>query len=297
MEGKEFAILSSFLFALSHVTAKRGLKNTSIVAGAILSLFAAAVVAGAALALDSSRSLSGPALLWFALAGLAGAGIGRAATIMAIDRLGPSTSAPIQGSVYPAFALISGVVFLHETVEIAHFFGVVAIIAGVIMLSRSSGIDARRLGSANDARKWGASTRAIALPLLAGLCFAASDTFLKLGTGRTPSAAAAALVQTLAGLLAWTLVLCAFRTVRHRAWIGVGASWFVLSGAAIAGAILSLARALRTADVSEVSPIVAAQPIGVLVLSALLLRGVERLTLRIIGGSASVVVGTLLIVA
>lgn len=77
--------------------------------------------------------------------------------------------------------------------------------------------------------------------------------------------------------------------------MGPGAWWFVLGGALTATAIVALFRALREADVSLVSPIVAAQPLIILLLSTVVLRGIERLNRRIVLGSVTTVIGLVLV--
>lgn len=77
--------------------------------------------------------------------------------------------------------------------------------------------------------------------------------------------------------------------------MGPGAWWFVLGGGLTATAIVALFRALREGDVSLVSPIVAAQPLIILLLSTVVLRGIERLNRRIVLGSVTTVIGLVLV--
>jgi drug/metabolite transporter (DMT)-like permease len=58
-------------------------------------------------------------------------------------------------------------------------------------------------------------------------------------------------------------------------------------------AVTCTIQALRTGDVAVVSPIIAAQPLPALVLSALFLRSLERLDFIVVLGALAIVLGVL----
>jgi DME family drug/metabolite transporter len=83
--------------------------------------------------------------------------------------------------------------------------------------------------------------------------------------------------------------------VRRKVRFGRSAWWFSAGGVLAALAVLSQFHALDRGEVSVVSPIVAAQPVAVIVLSAVLLRELDPLTGRRILGALVAVAGTILV--
>jgi uncharacterized membrane protein len=90
-------------------------------------------------------------------------------------------------------------------------------------------------------------------------------------------------------------VSIALPSVRERISTGRGAGWFVVGGALASTAILVQFHALDRGNVSLVSPIVAAQPLFVFFLSAVLLRGIERVSAPVVIGGLATVVGVVLV--
>ncbi len=72
---------------------------------------------------------------------------------------------------------------------------------------------------------------------------------------------------------------------------------FIAAGVAENAGVFMTLVALKLGTVSVVAPISAVAPIFVLPLSMLFLRGIERLTARVVIGTAVVVLGVLLITA
>jgi uncharacterized membrane protein len=83
--------------------------------------------------------------------------------------------------------------------------------------------------------------------------------------------------------------------VRRRFRIGTDAWWLVVSGVFMGVAILLLFHALAQGDVSLVAPVIGTQPLFVLVLSAMLLRNLERRDRSTIVAATLVVIGTILV--
>ncbi len=93
----------------------------------------------------------------------------------------------------------------------------------------------------------------------------------------------------------WLLAPALLPQVRSRLRAGPHARWFALSGVLTSFAMLSQFHALNQGDVSDVSPIVGAQPLVVFSLSALFLRGLERVTPATIAGGIAIVAGTIMV--
>lgn len=288
-----FAAIAACCFAGSHVVSKRGTQTTSVVAGLLVSLISAVSVLLVATLIDPPSEAPVGALALLAASGLFAPAIGRVSNIAGIHRLGASVSVSIQAGIYPVSAVSGAALFLGETPGLARILGTVAIVAGIFTLSREAPRDLGEDEAASRARR--ARRAALVFPLVAGLAYGASDLVRKASVELLPHPVFAALVAVSTALLVWGVGALTLPQVRRRITVGPGAWWFVLGGVLAATAIVALFRALREGEVSLVSPIVAAQPLVILLLSTVVLRGIERLNRRIVLGSLTTVVGLILV--
>ncbi|MDE0171510.1 MAG: EamA family transporter [bacterium] len=286
-----FALAAACFFAGVGIAAKRGVQHNSLVTAMVVSLPVGALVmlVFALFDLPESVSLGGVGL--FVAAGFIGEGVGRTSFILAVQRIGPSTATPIQTATYPVFALVGGVLLFSETVTPLRIVGAMAIVAGIWAL-----VGQGRSASAGAADRTAGSGRWVYLvPVVSGLAFAGSDIVRKLGLVEIPFAAFGALVGNVTIVVVWGLVLAFVPRVRSLAKPGPGWQWFLLAGVLAGLGVLSVFRALGSGDVSVVGPIIMAQPLAVVMLSALFLRDLERLTWKIVLGAVLTVLGVILI--
>lgn len=288
-----YAILAALCFSASSITVRKGIQGTSVLTGLMVSLAAGSAVTIAAYVISGPEPVAGAAVFRFAVAGLLGPSIGRATGMIGIGLLGPSRSVPVQGSLYPVAAIAFGVVVLGESLSVLQVGGILVVTGGVWALTRE---EAQVIGVEEvPAMTERSSVPPILFPLMAGIAYASADVFRKRAATIAPDALLGVMVGTVTGLAVWVLAALFVKPVRARLQIGPGVWWFGLSGLLAAAAGLSVIRALEEGDVSVVAPIVAAQPLPVLILSALFLKKVEMLTPQIVFGSLAVVTGTILI--
>lgn len=74
-----------------------------------------------------------------------------------------------------------------------------------------------------------------------------------------------------------------------------GARFFMGAGAFSAMGVMLLFQALERGEVVVVSPVVATNPLFTLAMAAVLLRGVEQITRRVVAGTCLVVIGILVL--
>ena len=287
-----FAMAAACFFATVGITAKRGVQQNGIVTALVISLPVGALVMLLFVILDMPESVSLRAVGLFVAAGIIGEGLGRTSFILAVQRLGPSTATPIQTATYPVLALVGGVLLFSETVTGMRVAGAMSIVAGIWALVGGDEDPARRRAGGDLARghRW-----VYLLPVVGGLSFATSDIVRKLGLIETPSPAFGALVGNVTIVAVWVLVLVSSPRIRRVARPGPGWQWFLVTGVFAGLGVLSVFGALGAGDVSVVGPIIMAQPLVVVVLSALFLRDLERLTWKIVAGAMLTVLGVVLI--
>ena len=287
-----FALSAACCFSALGITVKRGINNNTIVSVLLVSLPVGALVTLVFLGFDIPADVSLRAVGIFMVAGVIGEGLGRSSFILAVDRLGPSTATPIQTATYPVLALIGGVVFFSEGVTFWRVAGAAAIATGIWALLAGGKRSGRTARAASAIKKW---HWAYLLPVAGGVSFALSDIVRKVGLSETSSPALGALVGNLTVMLIGSIVVVSVPRIRRMAKPGPGWQWFILTGVFAGLGVLSVFQALESGDVSVVGPIIMAQPLGVVLLSAIFLRDLERLTWNIVTGAALTVLGVILI--
>jgi DME family drug/metabolite transporter len=295
--SEALAIAASIFYAATQVLLKLGMKDTSVIAGLLVSLATGSLVTTVAFALWASEPIRLGAIPPFVVAGMLGAAFGRILTIVAVDRLGPSVSVPLQGSIYPLSAVIFGLVFLDENLTIAKIGGVTILLAGIWLLSR---VETHRSPWASTFPKEVDRRRitrpGVIFPLLAGLCYAGADFFRKRGILVVPDPLIGTMIGVVTSFVFWSVATAVYRPLRAEIRFGNSVRYFVFGGLTSAAAVISVIHAFKMGgEVSTISPIVAAQPLPTLVLSSLFLRGIDRITRTIVLGALLVVGGVVLI--
>jgi drug/metabolite transporter (DMT)-like permease len=284
---------AAFCYGLSDVCVKKGLRDTSTTSGLLLSLVAGLVTVGVALFQEELFTFSGRTLLLFSLAGLVGPGLGRVISIRAVHYLGPALAAPIQSTTYPLFGFLGGIVFLGEAITAGKLFGATAITTGIYALTVNHAQSSTPVGLAEGPLKTrGSSARALGIPLAAGLCYGVADLIRKEGIELGGKATVGAFAGLACALVLWSSAATFLMPVKRGLRVGPSAPWFAISGSCTGLASLLVFKALEQGgDVSIISPIVAASPLVVFFLSALLLRDVERIHFGLIVSGMVVVLG------
>lgn len=294
------SLLAASLFAASHVTARRGLVESSAVAAVLLSCSSALLLLSIFVLFDPPSHLNGKGLALFASSGVAAPGVSRWAASIGVQRLGPSVAIPITQGARPLLAVTGAIFLLGERITILRLIGILFIIAGGWELSRTRG-DARSptMGSLEGPFQTGVYSRffrvGIVFPILASVAYAGQDLLVKEGLSHLASPQFGAMVGMATALTLWVLGVLLIPRLRAQLVIGRDFGWLCLSGSLAAAAILSLFNALKLGDVSLVSPVAASQPLMVFLFSRMLLRDLEDLQAVIVLAGCAVVVGTILV--
>lgn len=281
-----FAVVASALFASGSVFARRGLMSGSYLGGMIVSLAAGLLVTLAILPWVFDANIHPYGALLFALAGLLAPGLGRVIGFVGMSALGAARSVPIQAATYPMVATVAGWWFFDEPVGPLHWVGVLSIVAGIVVLAggRDATMAPRR------------ATRLFVIPIGAGLVYGLGDAIRATGLRIWNEPFAGAAIGLASALTAWLLAASTVPHLRANRTVGAGVTWFILSGISSAVAITALFAALSLGSVSVVSPIVATQPLFVVMFASIVLRESEVVDLRRWAGVGFTVLGSLAVV-
>ena len=279
-----FALQAGFFFACSHVLIRRGLVNSNAVTASLISLSATAVISAVlALLMVPLEGFVTPALWYFALAGIFAPGLGRTLTYVGIERIGVSRAVPVVNS-SPLFASVLAIFILEEDWPLQNFLGTCLVICGVVILSRSQ----------PDKTDWRLSD--FFLPVAGALAFAISSNLRKLGL----QAENIPLIATT--VTASTAAFCAWLILHFQwGWNAIRVTrtsfrWLLAAALCNSTATISVFYALSYGKVVIVEPLVAANPVLSILLTAIFLRDLESITMRVVSGALCTVAGTILIV-
>lgn len=293
MPAEFLALLAASCYASAQIAVKFGTREGPILLGLLIT-HATGVLALAAFAVATVDTWDVPwgAVGLFALAGVVGPGFGRAFGMLSVRDAGTSVAAPVQASVTPVLSTIAGVFLFREVVGLDRIVALALIVTGIWFCVR--GGSANRPGVADltgNSKPAVLKYVVIVVPMASGAAFATSDVVRKFALATHGDAVLGALIGLLAAFTTWLAVALVTPRYRQGLRLSPASGWFCLSGVFSAGAQVTIMSALYIGDLSAVAPIVASQPIIVIVLGALLLRKLEHLRLGTIVGAAVAFLG------
>ncbi len=292
MRAELFAVVAALCFASGSVVVKRATQAGDVLVGFLISLSVNALVVGLVAVLTVERwAVPVLPLVLFALAGLCGPGLARLLMMRSVRDAGASVAVPVQASSNPLISSAAGLLLFGESAGLGRLVALLLVVSGIWSCARggSANVVAPDAPRARPARSLGPVV--LLLPLPAGAAYASADILRKAGLSRYDEPVLGALIGTVAALAVWVTVVVLRPSLRAPVRLSQSSGWFVLNGVLLGTAQLALLFALSTGDLSVVSPIVASQPVIVVVLGALVLRDVERVRWGSLVGAALVVLG------
>jgi uncharacterized membrane protein len=279
-----FAITSAFLYGVSHVITRIGLRHANILSAVLISLLAC-VISSLILCIFSTslNQFLNRAVLFFLAAGIIGPFFGRFIFYQGIDRVGASIASPLSET-KPLFSAIAAVLVLGEKLTSPIAFGVLLMMVGTATISsEQSGGQIEKTWSKKD----------LIFPLISGACYGVAHVLRKMGLNFSPEPIMGVMVQNV-GALALTPLLVLTQRDHQRSLSKNKKAWFILSLAGIlhVAGQWCLFKALDLGKVVVVSPLASLSTFFVLVLAALFLRGLEKVTWKIVLGALFIVGAT-----
>ncbi|WP_331235887.1 EamA family transporter [Natronorarus salvus] len=236
----------------------------------------------------SNPNVTPVAVVAFVAAGIVGTILGRALFYAGIKSIGASRAEPIKASM-PLHATVLAVLFLGEVVTGLQLAGVALIVVGIALVSWE-GSNADRI--AGDGVPW----TGLALPLAAAFFFGLEPIFATVGLAEGTPVIVGLTIKTVSALAVFVLYLGWRGSLPTRSGLPTGdVRWYVAAGLASTGFLLAYYAALEVSRVSVVVPIMQTSPLIVVLVSAALLHGVERVTPKLVAAAGIIVVGGILV--
>lgn len=280
-----YALANAFLFALHNMFTKKALRYSNPATAVISSLLINIVFLwGISILFVPLSSLTSASVLIFVVVGFFQPGLTRLLTYRGIEALGIAITDPIRAST-PLFSAIMAIIFLDEKITVPIVGATLMIIAGISLLSWRSG-SIKLVGSA--VFLW--------YPIAASALAGASQVVRKFGLAAVPHPFLAAAVTATSSFIVSLFTMWyveksreTWRMNRQCFW------WFVAAGVTVSCAMTCIYYALDLGKVSVVIPISSTGPFFSLILTAIFLRDVERVTPRIVVSAAMIVGGVVLL--
>ncbi len=271
-------------FSIAHIFIRRGLVGSNAMTGSFISLSMSAAILWLLFPFFAPLSaLWTPVSLVFVTAGIFAPGIGRTLSYVGIEKIGVARSVPIANS-SPIFASVFAVLFLAEAWVPQNIVGTLLVISGVIILSVAK-------PAQGEWRKLD-----VIYPLIGAMAFGASAILRKAGLGYVDIPVMAAAVTAGSAAL-FSLALLQFRGGKDAFKLTRrSAAWLFTAGLVNTAAMLSVFYALSHGKVVIVEPLVSSNPVLTLLLTAIFLRDLEAINMRVIIGALLTVTGTVLVV-
>jgi uncharacterized membrane protein len=285
MSAEFFALSNAFLFALHNLFTKKALRTSNPATGVITSLLINIVFLWTvALLIVPIASVASASLLIFVAVGFFQPGLTRLLTYKGIDALGVAITDPIRATT-PIFSAAMAILFLGEKITVPIVVATFMIIAGITLLSW-------RVGS----MKLKSSAVFLWYPIAASALAGASQVVRKFGLAAIPHPFLAAAVTATSSFVVSVLTLWYVEKSQetwkmNRDCFG----WFIAAGVTVSLAMVCIYYALDLGKVSVVIPLSSTGPFFSLIFTALFLRDVERVTLRIVIAASMIIGGVLVI--
>ena len=280
MDAKAWALVTALSFGMAPVVLKMAfLRGGKAGMGIIIGLVVA-IPLNIAIGLfvdPHYERLTPVAILAFALGGLAGSAVGRYWNYVSVDLLGPSRSATIRNA-SPVFTALLAMVLYQEAITPVRWAAILAIVVGAALVSWTPG---------SGRRAW--VSLGVLYALGAAISYGFRPIFIKYGLEQADVPLAASIIGAIAAL-AYT-VIREPRSNYQKTRLDAAFWFFFVAGVLQTIAQLALALGLSTGDVSLVYSLTASAPLFTLLFTAILLRGVEKITLQLVAGCAAVVIG------
>lgn len=282
VDARVLALFTALTFGLAPVIIKHAYERGGTTGtGLILQLLAAVAVNAALVPFINPRweTLTPAAVVAFVLGGLSGNALGRRWSFVSVQLLGASRSSAIRG-ISPLFTALVAAIAFHEDVTVQRWAAIGAIVVGAVLVTWVPSAGRRQWLGTGVLYAFGAA-----------LGYGLRPVFVKAGLNEAGTAMAASLIGAVAALV-WVAVR------EERAGIHLNpreaAFWLFLASAVLGAAgMASLIFAVAQGDLSFVYPLSSTGPLFAVIFTFLFLRGVERLTWRVVAGSALVVAGVL----
>ncbi len=276
-------LITAWTYGISIISARRGLRYSNASTVTLLSLIIQTLILWSVVAVVTGIPNVGMTFFW------AAASVGflmpavRWLTYTGIAKVGASRGTALRCT-HPLFSALLALTFLGETATGHVLTGIVLVVAGIVLISWRDDVGVSTGHWWHGVYSLGGATTAAAVHNIARFSL--------------KSAGYPILFSAIVGVVSLVvfIIYLAFADGPNQpSWDKRAMKPFLTAAVLENLGFLLFNTALTVGPVVLVTPMVATQPMWVLVFTVLFLRGIEMVTLRTVSGSITVVIGTLAI--
>ncbi|WP_217586395.1 DMT family transporter [Lentibacillus saliphilus] len=285
--GVVLAISSALMFSLNNIMIKKGIaksNNERSDNGLLITVLMNVIILGVILMIvweikGEALYFSKEGVLFFMVAGVCTSGIGRMTLFASISYIGPSKASAIRNTT-PIFTAIFALLFLGEVISFWPGIGMMLILWAILFEGYRSFHYDRHAGLRHEGNS--SYGLGFGLALISAFIFGVGQGFRKLGLLETDDAFLGAWIGSITSLL-FVIILQSRRqsvkTVIDQS-IRIFNRYYVIAGVLTSLGPLSFFLAVQYMQVSYVSVIAATEPLLTVFISALFLKGQEKMTVQ-----------------
>ncbi|NIM45501.1 MAG: EamA family transporter [Nitrososphaeria archaeon] len=277
------AILAALFWSVGIIIIRKGLEKANFFSAILVITIIGTIFFGVlTLLLVPLNAVTFWSVLFFAFAGLLAPGLGRLFYYNGMSRLGASINASVF-TTYPIFGAIVAIVLLNERPTYGIGAGIGFIVLGAVLIERNlhGGGQSTKLSRVN-----------MIFPLLGAVTFASSQAFRKIGLNLYNEPIIGVALGYLTALCLFAALIALSAKLRKSVSLGLQTfRLFWRAGLCLCGGWFFAFYALRYGDVSVVVPLFASEPFFILLLSYVFLKGLEKITLKLLIGTFIIILG------
>lgn len=286
MLGITLALLSAAASGFSVVIVGRHSKKSNpFNVSVLISAVGLVIIWPLAIVLTDFGTANLEGIVLFALGGLLTPGLVRLFYYNGLTKLGTSVNSSIF-SVYPLYTALLAVLFLSEILTPQNWIGVVSIVLGVIFVEFSS-------REANNGEK--SVRKSLVFPVLGGLTLGASAVIRKSALNLFDAPILGVAVAYTFSFLLYAVMLAGSKPTRKELSLRQDFRLFWVAGVGQAFSWIFSFYALSLEKVSVITPLLSIEPLFVVLLAYLYLRGTEHVSKKLVASIILTVIGVILV--
>jgi len=286
MIGVALALLSAAASGFSVVIVGRHSKKSNpFNVSVLISAVGLVIIWPLAIVLTDFGTANLEGIVLFALGGLLTPGLVRLFYYNGLTKLGTSVNSSIF-SVYPLYTALLAVLFLSEILTPQNWIGVISIVLGVIVVEFTS-------REANNGEK--SVRKSLVFPVLGGLTLGASAIIRKSALNLFDAPVLGVAVAYTFSFLLYAAMLAFSKPTRKELSLRQDFRLFWVAGVGQALSWIFSFYALSVEKVSVITPLLSIEPIFVVLLAYLYLRGTEHVSLKLVASIILTVIGVILV--
>ncbi len=286
MLGEILALLSAAASGISVVSVRRHSEGSSVFnMSLMITVVGMIVLWPLAIAEGSFGVLNVAGFGLFAVSGLLSPGLVRLFYYKGLKSLGASVNSSVF-AVYPLYSVLFAVLLLSEVVTVWNALGIVAILAGIVLVEMS-------INGKNGSSKFG--WRSLLVPVIGGVLLGVAIIFRKFALQASDAPILGVAIAYVFSLLPYVLMLTASAPTRKGLSLKQDLRWFWVAGIGQAVSWLLAFYALSVEQVSITTPLLSVEPLFVVAFGYFYMRKQEQVSARLAASIVVTVLGVVLV--